>query len=42
VMAELDVELEEKSLEDAKRRTSACRAELEEIEKGKRALYPDE
>jgi outer membrane protein TolC len=42
VMSELDVELEEKSLEDAKRRTSACRAELEEIEKGKRALYPDE
>lgn len=33
VLAELDVELEEKSLADAKRRTAICRAELAEMEK---------
>ncbi len=34
VLAELDVALEEKSLEDARRRTSICRVELEELERG--------
>jgi hypothetical protein len=33
VLAELEVELEEKSLADAKRRTATCRAELAEMEK---------
>lgn len=32
VLAELDVELEEKSLADARRRTKTCRAELEDLE----------
>lgn len=32
ILAELDVELEEKSLADAKRRTATCRAELAELE----------
>jgi hypothetical protein len=32
ILAELDVELEEKNLEDTKRRTAACRAELAELE----------
>lgn len=34
VLAELDVELEEKSLADAQRRTKICRAELEDLERG--------
>jgi outer membrane protein TolC len=33
ILAELDAELEEKSLADAKRRTAICRAELAEMEK---------
>lgn len=33
ILAELDVELEEKSLADAKRRTAVCRSELAELEK---------
>lgn len=33
ILSELDVELEEKSLADAKRRTAICRAELVELEK---------
>ena len=34
ILAELDVELEEKSLADAQRRTETCRAELTELESG--------
>lgn len=34
ILAELDVELEEKNLEDTKRRTASCRAELAELEAG--------
>jgi hypothetical protein len=34
ILAELDVELEEKNLADAKRRTGICRAELAEIDNG--------
>jgi hypothetical protein len=34
VMAELDVEREEKSLADAKRRNETCRAELSSLEQG--------
>ena len=36
VLAELDVELEEKNLADAKRRTGICRAELEDLESRKK------
>ena len=36
VMAELDVELEEKSLADARRRTEECRSDLVELEGGKK------
>jgi hypothetical protein len=32
ILAELDVELEEKNLEDTKRRAASCRAELAELE----------
>ena len=34
ILAELDVELEEKSLANAKRRTAVCRAELPDLESG--------
>jgi hypothetical protein len=34
ILAELDVELEEKSLADAKRRTATCRSELPGLEAG--------
>jgi hypothetical protein len=34
ILAELDVELEEKSLADAKRRTATCRLEMAELESG--------
>ena len=34
ILAELDVELEEKNLEDTKRRTASCQAELAELEAG--------
>jgi outer membrane protein TolC len=34
ILAELDVELEEKSLADAERRTAVCRAELSNLERG--------
>lgn len=40
IMAELDVELEEKKLDDAKRRTAVCRDELEQIEKNPSAPLP--
>ena len=34
ILAELDVELEEKNLEDTQRRAASCRAELAELEDG--------
>jgi outer membrane protein TolC len=37
VLAELDVEREEKSLTDAKQRTALCRSELADLERGARA-----
>ena len=37
ILAELDVELEEKSLGDAKHRTEICRAKLAELESGDKA-----
>ncbi len=40
VLAELDVELEEKSLADAERRASVCRADLAEMKQGASASVP--
>jgi hypothetical protein len=39
ILAQLDVDLEEKSMADAQQRSSACRAELESIEKNTASLF---